>query len=145
MEILLDARCDPCVQDWRGWTALHVAANQGHVACVEVLLSFVARVGGSEEGGPVVGQEGALQLARLVDGLGRTALHVWSYTRELRSFASSEAAREATTGKVGEALSVSRAFQLLVRASWCSFSKEVDGGWTPLHASAAVFVLSFHN
>ena len=105
-------RCDPFVQDWRGGTALHVAAAEGG-AGVPALLSALSWGGACEarggEGRPGGGRK---RLARVVDGLGRSALHVWGYKRE--------------RGGLGV---VTSGYQALVASSECVQSHPADGGW----------------
>ena len=116
-------RCDPFVQDWRGWTALHVAAAEGG-AGVPALLSALSWGGACEargsEGRPGGGRK---RLARVVDGLGRSALHVWGYERE--------------RGGLGV---VTSGYQALVSSSECVQSHPANGGWKLTHAYMYVCV-----
>lgn len=59
---LLEAGVDADRKDWRGWTALHVAASRGEGGAVLAILS---------------GGRGRLALS--VDAEGRTPLHVWRF------------------------------------------------------------------
>lgn len=61
-EVLLEARADATKRDWRGWTALHVAASGGHDDAVAAILSGGGRA-----------------LATIGDAMGRTPLHVWKF------------------------------------------------------------------
>jgi ankyrin repeat protein len=138
LQVLLRARCDPMMQDWRGWTALHIAAYQGETECAHVILSLLASRATSEcakgaQDSMAMGSPDSMQkLARIVDRMGRSALHVWSYAREKRRVG------DDCEGRVGgEHPGASRAFKLLVRASSSSFSSVVDGGRTQLHMCAA--------
>ena len=71
---LLEAQADVSKRDWRGWTALHVAASLAHDQAVVAILAGEGRA-----------------VARIRDALGRTPLHVWKYgvgfTEGLRSLA----------------------------------------------------------
>ena len=139
LQVLLRARCDPAMQDWRGWTALHIAAYQGATECVHVILSLLAsrsaseRAKGDHDSVAVGSPDSVQQLARIVDRLGRSALHVWAYARAKRR---SNDGRQVAVGEEHHA-GASRAFKSLVRASSSSFSSMVDGGRTQLHMCAA--------
>jgi len=146
LQVLLGAGANLAAADWLGWTALHVAAYHGHTRCVDVLLSFAGALDDNahrskrsdmaeprhtlEQDRQVVGApfmqsaQSARKLAQQVDGMGRSPLHVWSYLKHKRS-------------EGGTHGGVSRAFKLLVLASRCTFSHELDCGWTQLHACAA--------
>lgn len=140
MRVLLEARCDPLLQNWRGWTALHIAAHRGGggAECVEVVLSFLASrdlaeaASKSVDAAQVKDLGSARQLARVVDGSGRSALHVWSYSRAKRKHSDRRDVRS-SAGQEG----ASRAFKMLVQASCSTFSNEVDGGRTQLHVCGA--------
>jgi hypothetical protein len=71
---LLEAKADASKRDWRGWTALHVAASGAHDKAVVAILAGGGRA-----------------IARIGDALGRMPLHVWKYgvglTEGLRSLA----------------------------------------------------------
>ena len=131
LQVLLAARANVAAQDWRGWTPLHVAANRGHSSCVQALLSFAGSLHDKKhvpQGEPAFGgvplPQSARNLAQLVDGMGRSPLHLWSYSKHKKA-------------QAGTGAGVSRAFKLLVLASRCVFSSELDGGWTQLHVCAA--------
>jgi ankyrin repeat protein len=140
VQVLIEARCDPMLQDWRGWTALHIAAHRGETTCVEVMLSLLASrvaagaAAANKGAGLAAGREpdSARQLARVVDGLGRSALHVWSYSREKRRHGN-----ELEAQRGWDQRGPSQAFKMLVQASSSVFSHQADGGRTQLHACGA--------
>ncbi len=70
-KLLLDLGCNLVSQDNSGMSALHAACSKAHGAVVELLLDYATQ------------QPGGSVLASLRDKNGRSALHVWQFSKSL--------------------------------------------------------------